>query len=149
MNINNSQPLNRWTPRMESSQYRTFMASAPLTTHFRPATCREVSCAAYENGWSFDKAVLTPSDYYRVTHSGKRYREVNIGPNQTYLVFESGQFCFDKHTIRLQRPEEFFTGRGDWRTFNIHHAKRIKSSDEFADRLGTHLEVVKEVIKRG
>lgn len=149
MNIGGDRPLVRWDPKMGPQHYRTFGGEAPLTTHFRRATCKEVNCAAYENGWSFNKKVLTPGDYYKVTHAGKRYREVTIAPGETYLVFEAGQFCFDRHRMRIQRPDIFYTGRGDWRIFNRSHAKVIPTAEEFTERFGSHVELVKEVIKRG
>lgn len=144
-----NRPLVRWQPKMETHKYRTFSMQAPLDTHYRPATCREVDCAAYQNGWSFDKSVLSPANYYKVTHAGKRYREVNLGPGMTYLVFEAGQFCFDKHSIRLPRPEIYLVGRGDWRSFQPHHAKQIKRADEFAERMVESQLILQEEIKKG
>lgn len=149
MNIGSDKPLVRWAPKMEPKNYRTFGASSPLKTHYRPATCQEVNCQAYANGWSFDVAVLSKAAYYKVTHAGKHYRKVTLSPTQQYLVFSPEQPCFDSHVVPLDRPEILYTGRGDWRIFNRNHARVIKSADEFADRFGTHVQLLREHIKRG
>lgn len=43
--------INRAQPVGPAAAYKTYQVTAPLSTHFRPATCAEVDCAAWRHGW--------------------------------------------------------------------------------------------------
>lgn len=44
-------PLTRVTPRLPPQSVKTYQVTAPVSTHWRPATCAEVDCAAWRHGW--------------------------------------------------------------------------------------------------
>ena len=93
--------------------HQIYRASAPPSTHFRAATCKEVDCHEYLAGW---KTVL-PSDHEYlgwIRHeSGLRFTESQEAGLTTFL-FAAGQACFRRsgHTISLDRPHIFTVNNG-------------------------------------
>lgn len=141
---------NRRLPRLATFNYRTFRISSPIKTHFRKATCAEVNCEAYINGWSLPKANLDPQMLYLATHSGKSYKEYDLN-GTIYLVYSAGQTCFNaaKHVISLQRPEFYFAGRGDYRSFSPRRSHKYERSDQWLDDFATHQARNKQLVDRG
>lgn len=134
---------NRLPPKMPTTAYRTYRAISPLSTHFRLATCQEIQCPAYTNGWTYLKTDLEREHLlYAVTHAGKRYREMSLTESgEIYLVFEPGQRCFqaDSHRMPLDRPEFYYTGRGDFRSFSIRKAQQLRAED-WVDHFANHVD---------
>lgn len=149
--MNFNRPPNRVPPKGPSHAYQTHSVQTPLSTHHRKATCAEVDCQAFLNGWSLHKEVLTEQDLHVARNSGRRFREVEIGPGVTHLVYEAGQPCFaaHTHTVRLDRQEFFFVGRGDWRTFSTRHATQFKRPEDFIDHFATELDKLRTERERG
>lgn len=109
-------PLNRVAPNMPVQNYKTYQLKSPITSHFRPATCEEVNCQNYLNGWrvridNLDKALV-----YTARNSGRKYTELSVSESENYLVFEPGQKCFahSQHKVRI-RQELYIVRGGDWR----------------------------------
>lgn len=153
MNINRK-PF-RHPARMASHQYRTFRIAAPMTTHFRWASCEEFACVAFHNGWSYRKdALINENLLYAVTHAGKRYREMELPADDgvaTYLVFEPGQKCFQEsqHRIPLDRPEFYYAGRGDYRTFSHRKAQVFTRPADWVDAFANHQDQLRTAFERG
>lgn len=141
--INRPQPLGR------PQDYRTYAMRAPLGTHFRPSTCDEYGCPAYTNGWSIRLEGLTAQLAYVARHSGRRYREMEVAPGETYLVYEPGQTCFDRHVLPLDRPQWYFTGRGDYRIFNVRNARQFERPEDFIEDMQSHLDSLRRIQERG
>lgn len=142
---------NRLAPPVPTQNYQTFAVRSPLQTHFRSATCAEVGCADYENGWSLRLEGLPPELVHAAKTSGRKYREARIAEGETYLLFDAGQPCFREstHVKSLDRPEFFFIGRGDHRSFSTRKALKVDSPDEFVDRFASHLDRLKAIRERG
>lgn len=117
--------------------YQTFKMSSPMGTHYRRATCHEVNCHAYMNGWALQIEELSEEDLYTATHAGKRFRRVHFGPGVNFLMFEAGQLCFlaDTHRIKLDRPQNFFTCKGDRTVFRHQDARAMRDVDWMDDLL--------------
>lgn len=111
------QQMNRVEPLMPAAAYKTFEIAAPASTHFRPATCAEVDCPHYLNGWRVRVEGLPPEMVHTAKTSGRRFRELRVAESETWLVFEAGQSCFQasQHRTRLDRPELFVVRDGDHR----------------------------------
>ena len=45
------QDVFRIEPALPAHAMKTYQIYSPISTHYRPATCAEVQCAAYEHGW--------------------------------------------------------------------------------------------------
>lgn len=114
-------PINRPAPRLPVQAMKTYSISAPLTTHFRPASCEEVDCPAYLHGWKTkidDSTVLGTQqrDWIR-SSSGRRFTEEREATGLLVFDFPAEQQCFKRseHRIRLDRPERYFIRGGDFR----------------------------------
>lgn len=147
-------PPFRIEPALSSSAYRTFRLSAPLRTHWRPATCADVGCPMYAHGWVtvVDEATdlgRRQADYIR-RESGRRYREDRDDAGLTRFTFEAGQECFaarqhefdpsgGRHVVRTGRPVFTVEHDGDWRARrNIRRVSPSQWVDDFTanqDRL--------------
>lgn len=106
----------RITPNAPVAAFKTYSVKAPISTHFRPATCEEVDCAAFLNGW---KTVLaeTQTDMIALIYkSGRSFTMKQDGPMRVYR-FEPGTKCFQAstHRVPLERDPLFIVRDGDWR----------------------------------
>lgn len=150
------QRVNRFTPAMPTQAYKTYAVRTQLKTHYRPARCAEIDCPDYLNGW-YLKIDGTPQDLLHIaTHSGKKYvvgELMNPQTAETFkaLIFEAGQECFrvSTHVKSLERPEFFYVGRGDFRSFSTRRASQFDRADQFVDSFATHLDRIRTKIERG
>lgn len=111
-------PVNRLPITGPPQAYDTFRIRAPITSHYRPATCAEVNCPHWANGWA--TAVDTTSelgqdqaDYIR-HRSGRHYTESRPGPGLIRFEFPAGQTCFRSadHVVALERDPVFVRHHG-------------------------------------
>lgn len=109
--------LFRIEPKMSAAAYKTYEIRSPLATHFRPATCAEVDCPQYLNGWRVNNEALTPDLRHAVATSGRKFRLEVISASESWLVFEAGQPCFkaSQHRTRLERAPLYLVRDGDHR----------------------------------
>lgn len=104
-------------PLMGPESYKTYAVHAPLSTHFRPATCEEVDCPHYIHGWRTRVEGLPPDLLHAARTSGRHYREVQLAEGETWMEFSAGQSCFQvsKHRKRIEKPELYIVRDGDLR----------------------------------
>lgn len=119
-------PINRVDPKLPASAYKTYSIAAPLSSHWRPATCAEIDCPRYLKGWRVHVEQL-PAELLQTARTARhkvngrwvpyRYSELHVAEGQTYLVFEPGQPCFEAetHRTRIEQPELYIVRDGDWR----------------------------------
>ena len=88
-----------------------FEANWPSRTHWRKATCREVNCSHYVNGWVTRVAPGSPQDLY-IRGDTERQHKLERGEEFNFYTFEPGQRCYrsGQHRIKLDR--------GPWLTKN-------------------------------
>lgn len=136
-------PVNRVEPQMPASAYKTYSIVAPASTHFRKATCAEVDCPRYLNGWRVRVEQLTPELLHAAKTSGRKYSELRVAEGETWLIFEAGQPCFQagEHRKRLDRPELYIVRDGDWRgnprgTEARRHARPEHWVEDFSEHQG-------------
>lgn len=136
--------MNRVEPLMPAHAYKTYAIVAPRSTHFVPASCAEVDCPHFLNGW---QSVIDETTelgqrqaYYIRKQSGRAHREERRPDGLTVFTFEAGQPCFDagKHTRRLDRPELYIVRDGDHRgnprgTEARQHARPQDWVEDFAE----------------
>lgn len=136
--------------------FKTYQIASPHTTHSRPATCAEVSCKEYTQGWMIQKSILTEKNWHDI-HAGKwRYREIDLTgldevPEQgIYLMFEAGQPCFraSTHRVSLERPEIYRAGRGRGKLYNPREAK-VFSAENWLDDFHTNQDRLQTLAQRG
>ncbi len=127
------------------NMHQTFQILAPISTHYRQATCEEIECDAWRNGWKTIVPMNSEAaQYIRSGTSGRRYSEVTrIDSTMREFIFEPGQKCFaaDKHRVPLEREPIFIKRVGasgrmlhanaeDWRDDMSEQLDRIKEQRE-------------------
>jgi hypothetical protein len=121
----------------------------PAETHFRPATCAEVNCDHYLNGWRVRIDSLPPELVHAARTSGRLYEELRVAEGETYLVFEAGQACFkaSQHRTNVGRTPLYVV---DTPTDNGRARRRIHTSnDSWADDLHSHTDALLGAINKG
>ncbi|MFI1728182.1 hypothetical protein ACH40E_02865 [Streptomyces acidicola] len=145
--------LSRPAPMMDPQYYKTYSVVSPLTTHFRRATCEEIGCPNYLNGWRVRVEGLPPDLLHTARTSGRKYVEQRVAEGETWLVFESGQRCFrasDHRTRISDRPPLYVVGDGDHRGNprgtkpRVHH-----NPGNWLDDFATHQQAIADEIKKG
>lgn len=141
---------NRITPVGPAGAYKTYQVVAPLSTHFRPASCVEAGCDAHQNGWR--TAVDESTDlgqgqaHYIRREAGRAYVEAREG-GLTVFTFEPGQQCFRPHQVRGDRPEIYVVKDGDWRMSQ--NVRRHANAGDWVDDFKTHQDRLATRMERG
>lgn len=144
--------LFRIDPKMPPGAYRTYQILAPASTHWRPATCAEVDCAAYLRGWSTTVDETTElgarQAYYIRRQSGRGFTEQRDTAGLTVFAFEPGQRCFraGEHQVQV-RPESYLIRPGDWR--HLGDPRRVGSARAWVDDFGEHQQRIADEIQKG
>jgi hypothetical protein len=142
--------LFRLDPLMPATAYKTYQVAMPLATHWRAASCAEIDCGYYLNGWQ--TIVPAGSELEALVRgSGRRFTEERQPAGLIEFRFEPGQSCFRESTHRLPvgRPERLFVRDGDWRD-NPTGWKREHTSAEFwQEDFAEHQDRLKTAIERG
>jgi hypothetical protein len=144
--------LFRPEPAMDPAAYKTYAVVSPLSSHFRPATCAEVDCPNYVNGWRVNNEALTPDLREAVAASGRKYRLEVISATESWLVFEPGQPCFKaaQHRTRLDRPPLFVVRDGDHRGNPRGTRARLhQNPGNWVEDFATHQQAIADEIKKG
>lgn len=142
--------VNRIMPAAPVGAYQTYQILAPVSTHFRPATCAEVDCPDYLNGWRVRLEALTPEVAQTARTTGRRYRELHVQEGETWLVFEAGQPCFRASTHRksLEREPMWRVKGGDWRR-SLGVIRWHATAEAWRDDFGEHQERIADKINEG
>jgi hypothetical protein len=144
--------LNRIAPVGPAQAYKTYGASMPLRTHWVAATCEEVDCEAFLNGWSINVTPLSEQDVAAIREHGYRYDVLPVSAEETLWLFDAGQPCFKatEHRKEIGRPPIFYTRRGDWRGDPTGGRPYMHDSAEnWVDDMATHLDRLRTERERG
>lgn len=118
--------INRFPAALPVGAMQTYRISSPRQTHTRPATCEEVGCKPYLNGWITRVPLGSPQHEALKRAVGKHPvdgirrdgRDItSIGSPDAEFLFNPGTPCFKASTHRksLERPEFYTVRGGDWR----------------------------------
>jgi hypothetical protein len=145
--------LFRFRPLGPAAAYKTYGIKAPLATHWRRASCAEVGCPAYLNGWVTIVPVQSPqAQYIRAGRSGRHYSEAT-GSEQgmTEFRFQPGQPCFraSEHRVPLEREPIYTVRPGDWRGSAPGASRRHQRAADWVDDFGTHQQAIADRHKKG
>jgi len=138
-------------PLMPAGFYKTYQVKMPLSTHWVPATCEDVGCADYLNGWRVRVEGLTPEMLHTARTSGRAYKETSVAQGETWLVYSAGQPCFRASTHRqpAERPGIYIVRGGDFRG-NPRGDRRIhRNGQEWTEDFSEHLGKISDEIKKG
>mgnify|MGYP001566119389 CR=1 FL=1 len=93
-------------------QQDVWRMSSPLSTHWREASCEEVRCPAYVNGWQTILPIGDEGNIRFIKSLALRYKLEQNDPLLLTFTFERGQECFKgrlgQHRKLLERAP-FFT----------------------------------------
>lgn len=151
------QRINRVAPAMPAEAYKTYEVSAPLRTHWRPASCAEFECSASLRGWETLVDVSTDlgvqqAAYIRSGRSGRAYVEERRGDTLVAFLFKPGQPCFktSEHRVAVGRPPLYVVRGGDWRGNPRGETPRVHTRPEdFVDDFATHQGRLADAIQEG
>lgn len=140
----------RVEPQLPVGAVKTYTVAAPLATHFRPATCEEVDCAHWRDGWRtvVDESTdlgAAQAAYIR-GQSGRRFVEHREGAAAVF-VFEPGQRCFAAHQLPLERDPLLIVRMGDWRGYGP--ARVHRRPEDWVDDMQVSLDKVRDRHERG
>lgn len=146
-------PINRPAPVLPVNQMQTYAIKSPKPTHFRPATCEEVDCKHWREGWVTTVPRDSPqADMLRQVLLGrspdgikrKAVETTELGSANVSYYFEAGQKCFRQttHTKRLDRPEFYLVRGGDWRA-NTGMVRRHDKAEHWVEDMSETLEAVR------
>lgn len=141
----------RLEPNMPAHAYQTFQISMPLESHWRRATCAEVDCPQYLNGWRVRLEPLSEEDRWAIHRSGLKYDRLDVAEGETWLIFEAGQPCFasSEHRAPIGRPELFIVKGGDWRGNPRGDVRQHKRAEDWVDQFANHQDRLKQAIDQG
>ena len=145
--------MGRIEPLMDPSAYKTYAVVSPLTTHLRPATCAEVDCPHYVNGWRVRLESLTTDLQQAARNSGRKFVEQRVAEGETWLVFEAGQACFKarEHRTRIaDRPPLYVVRDGDHRGNPRRTKARLhQRPEDWVESFAEHQQKLRDEIEKG
>ena len=146
-------PLFRIEPALPAAAMKTYHIAAPLSTHWRPATCAEVDCLAFLHGWqtSADETTdLGQRQAHYIRHDrSRKHAERRAETGLTVFQFEPGQTCFGSHRLPVGRPERFLVTGGDWRGNPRGDRREHVRPDDWVDDMQTSLDDIRTRHERG
>jgi hypothetical protein len=135
--------INRIAPSAPAAAYKSYELKRPATPEFwRAATCAEVDCAAWRNGWvtSIDTDLplgQAQARYIRL-QSGRSYTVVESAGGLVEFTFAAGQRCFEAHRVAREREALLIVRGGDWRGNPTGERYVHRSFEDFADEMHEH-----------
>jgi hypothetical protein len=116
----------------------------------RKATCAEVQCEQYLQGW---KTIVPVGSEYEglVRQSGRRWVSEKVEEGLIEFVFPAGQACFAaaKHTLPWEGHERFIERGGDWRGNPTGSLYVHTRADDWVDSFANHQDKIKTQVERG
>lgn len=145
----------RIEPNMPVHSYKTYGMSMPLSTHWVPATCEQVECAPFLNGWvtTIDLATeLGKKQYDYLTHDKTRAcKQERLPGTLVKFTYSPGNSCFSKgdHKLPLGRAASFYTRGGDWRG-NPGGDRRVHAkAEDWIEDFSENQDRLNDLIERG
>jgi hypothetical protein len=135
-------------PALPSQHFRTFEIIAPLSTHWRPATCEEVGCEAWRNGWVTRVPVGSDLAQYITsgTHGRVYHEAASIDSAEREFMFPPGQKCFaaSKHRLPLEREPLYVARGGDARGNPLRERRVHQRPEHWVEDFAENLDRVRE-----
>lgn len=141
-------------PFMPAQNYKTYFIAAPLKTHWRQASCEEANCEQFKGGWFIpldERTQMGQKHAYTIRRlAGRQFTEYKDSAGVTIFTFPPGQQCFEKHMVRVDRPEIMGIKGGDFRGNPRGTQTRIHSKPEhWVEDFALHQDELSTEIERG
>jgi hypothetical protein len=145
--------VTRPAPLMPAQAYKTYGMSMPVQSHWRPATCEEIMCFNYLNGWKTVVAEGSPhADIARSLRGSYSFTETAQPGGMVEFVFAPGQKCFkwNDHRVQLERPARYYVADGDFRGNPRRTPVRVhQRAEDWVSDFGEHQMKLAEAVQRG
>lgn len=159
------QRVNRLSPQLPVTAYETYAVDSPLATHFALATCEEIDCPRWLNGWA---VAITPDAVGQqfddlIKRSGKKYVRLSVAEAEAkhpgtqfggalyVYAFEPGQPCFyqgtNRHVKPVGRPDIFSVHGGDHRGHTTE--RKVMRPQDWQEKFVEHQEQLADQQQRG
>lgn len=149
----------RLPEKLPVTAVRTYALRQPLATHWRVATCAEVDCPRYTDGWRTPLDLSTQDGQNAaawIRQSGLRFTEEVDGPFSIVFLFPPGQLCPrsapghpKRHRAPLGRPPLLLTRDGDHRGNPTGWQRQHARAEDWRDDFGEHLDRLADARKQG
>lgn len=140
--------LNRIVPQVGPENYKTYQIARPKATHTRPATCAEVECKPYQNGWVTRVPRGSEAEQIFLSLDRKRfpYKEMEGTRSERAFLFPPGVRCFkaDTHVVPVDRPALYVVKGGDWRGNPRGDVRRHTQPMHWVEDMQEHLDQVRK-----
>lgn len=141
----------RIEPRMPVENVQTYSIVAPVATHFRRATCAEVDCVRFLDGFAVmadESTAIGQARAHYIRHDRSRAHTEEHGAVTAFL-FPPGTRCFEEHQTRLDRPELYLVRGGDWRGNPRQEQRRHMRPELWVEDFGEHQQRLADRLKEG
>jgi hypothetical protein len=134
-------------PPLPSQAFKTYEIRRPIASHYRPATCEEVECAHWRNGW---KTIVPMNSeqalYIHSGSSGRAWTESSDGDGMRTFTFAPGQKCFasDTHRVSIERDPIFIARGGDSRGNPLGERRVHARAEDWVEDFALHQDRVKK-----
>jgi hypothetical protein len=142
--------VSRIEPVGRTDQYKTYAMLFPTQTHFRQATCEEVMCFNFLNGWKTVVSEGSPQAAIARSLKGSySFTEASIEGGLVEFLFAPGQKCFkwNEHKLPLDRPGHFVVRPGlSWAPTG---QARVMRPLDWVDDFANHQDKIHTALERG
>lgn len=137
----------RIQPGLPVQAMKTYALDAPQQTHYRRASCREVDCPNYANGWRSGFDVTDPHKAAAAKavrdKSGRLFtleeiRGASGKVERVIFTFGPGQECFQPHRVPLERDPILSVRDGDWRGNPTGFVRVHTDPEDWVDDFANH-----------
>jgi hypothetical protein len=142
-------------PAAGPEAYKSYAMRAPISTHWRQASCEEVDCESFLQGFVTTVDLTTElgqRQYDYLSHDKERsYHMQRVSETLVKFVYGPGNRCFssNKHRTAIGRPPRLLVVGGDWRG-NPRREKRVhRNIDDWVDDARNHQDKIARIIQRG
>ena len=140
--------------KLGAESFQTFQIVAPKDTHTVPATCEDVECAQYKNGWMMKIDISTPLGQQQARYikydSGRSYTVHDQSDGLVTLHFRSGQPCFQEHRRAIERDPGFRVTGGDKRGNPLRLPTRVHKKPEFwVEEFAENQQTIADAVEKG
>ena len=143
----------RYRPAGPVTNYRSFQLLRPPQTHMRQVSCEEAGCHARAHGWVTTADESTPTGqkiaHYIRNQRQRRYCELRSEGGLTQFAFPSGEECFEPHLRPAERLPRMIVRDGDWRGNPTGRRREHVRPEDWIDDMSTHLDQLRERLRRG
>ena len=139
--------------------YKSYSMNAPLRTHWRAATCEEVDCADYLNGFVLHCDLGTELGQKQLAFiRGDRSRSPKaekVGGTLVDFFYPPGTECFAStqklatHRVPIGRPPVYLVADGDWRGNPTGRIRRHRNGGDWAEDFAENVDRFRTMQQRG